>query len=340
MTSQAGWLWALGWLFAGFFVLEGFDFGLALAMPFLGRSGVQRRLVINAMGPFFLGNEVWLVGTVGVLAGAMPVLDDDLLTGLYPLIVAILVCWVVRDAGIWFRSRRDGRGWRLGWDGAIVAGSALLAALWGVVVADLMQGLAMSAPGQVAAGPASLLDPFSVVSGLAFAAICLVHGTVFTALRCPGTLRERAVRLTRWALPLAVALLALAVAAGALTRQVRVSVGHPAIVLVLAVVLALLLVVAALLAARGRTGWAFTATALAMAIPVAMLAAAADPYALVWATTARSGLTPARIIAGTPTLSLLSYTLLPFFPLILLYQAWSWWTFGAPYNRARRTVFF
>lgn len=340
MTSQAAWYSLVGVLFVGYLVLEGFDFGLGMALPFIGRSDVQRRLVINTMGPFFLGNEVWLVATAGLLIGALPTLEGNLLTGLYPLIVAVLVSWIVRDAGIWFRSRRSGRGWRLTWDVAIVIGSALLAVAWGVIFGDLLRGLPLGASGRVAAGSGSLIDPFSLLCGLALAAVCCVHGAVFVALRTTGTLRERAVRVTGRTLPAAVVLLALAAAVGALTRQVRVSVGRPAVVLALVVVLALLLVVATMAVSRNRPGWAFVATTLATALPVGVLAVAAYPYALLWNTPARSGLVLAQAIGGTSTLDVLTYMLLPVFPIILIYQIWSWWVFGWRSDGLRRSVFY
>lgn len=340
MTSQAAWFSLIGVLFAGYLMLEGFDFGLGMTLPFIGRSDVQRRLVINAMGPFLLGNEIWLIAAVGLLAGALPILEDDLLTGLYPLIVSVLVCWVVRDAGVWFRSRRDGRKWRLTWDAAIVIGSLLVALLWGVIIADLLRGLPLGPSGRAAADTGGLISPFSLLCGLAFAAICCVHGAVFVALRTTGTLSARAAEVTRRALPAAVVFLALAAVAGVLTHQVRVAVGRPGVVLAIVGALAVLLVAATLAVTRNRPGWAFAATTLATALPVAILGVAVYPYALVWQTSARSGLPLAHVIAGTSTLDLLTYTLLPVLPLILLYQVWSWWTFGYIRDPLRRSVFF
>lgn len=108
------WLGVLALLLIGYFALEGFDIGLGMLLPVLGRTRRDRDRIVAAMAPFVLANEVWLVAAIGVLFGAFPSLEGRVLFGLYPVVVALLVSWILRDAGLWFRRRLDGPAWRAG----------------------------------------------------------------------------------------------------------------------------------------------------------------------------------------------------------------------------------
>src|SRR3954470_5325293 len=112
----------------GYLVLGGADIGVGMVLPYLGRSAGERREAIAAIAPFFLGNEVWLVATAGVLAGLFPSLEGSLLSGNYSLVVALLLAWVIRDMGLWLRGRLSGLRWQVFWDGAVVVGS------WGLAL--------------------------------------------------------------------------------------------------------------------------------------------------------------------------------------------------------------
>lgn len=159
-------------LLAGYFALEGFDIGLGVLLPVLGRTPAGRDRLVGAMAPFVLANEVWLVALAGVLFGAFPVLEGQALSRMYPLVVALLLAWIVRDAGLWFRRRADGAAWRLVWDGALWAGSAGLALAWGAILMAVVRGL-----------PASPLDVPAVAAGLALLALLAWHGRAFAAWR-------------------------------------------------------------------------------------------------------------------------------------------------------------
>ncbi|MEV2269424.1 cytochrome d ubiquinol oxidase subunit II [Nonomuraea africana] len=142
------WLLAFAVLLTGYFALEGFDLGVGLLMA--GRSQERRDRMVAAMAPFVLANEVWLVAVAGVLFGAFPVLEGEVIFALYPLVVAMLLGWIVRDAGLWFRRRMDGRAWRGFWDLMISLGSLVLAVGWGMVIGSVaglpwIAGLALGA---------------------------------------------------------------------------------------------------------------------------------------------------------------------------------------------------
>ncbi|MEV4170562.1 cytochrome d ubiquinol oxidase subunit II [Nonomuraea sp. NPDC049709] len=165
----------------GYLVLAGADIGVGMALPYLGRSAGERREAIAAIAPFFLGNEVWLVATAGVLAGLFPQLEGELLHGNHTVVVTLLLAWVIRDMGLWLRGRVPGARWQAFWDGAIVAGSWGLALSWGLLLARVLLGIE---------------GPVAVLPALVLAALFLTHGLAFAALRLRGTLRERAAVLS------------------------------------------------------------------------------------------------------------------------------------------------
>ncbi|SNS96458.1 cytochrome bd-I ubiquinol oxidase subunit 2 apoprotein [Actinomadura meyerae] len=164
----------------GYLVLAGADVGVGMLLPWLGRDERERRLVIASFAPFFLGNEVWLVAAVGLVAGAFPGLEHRLLEELYPLVVVLLVGWVVRDMGLWLRGRVDAAGWRRLWDGAIVAGSWALALAWGSVLGSVVAGGGLNA---------------GSVLGLPLAVLFAWHGAGFARWRLPVGLAARAARV-------------------------------------------------------------------------------------------------------------------------------------------------
>ncbi|GLW23055.1 cytochrome d ubiquinol oxidase subunit II [Microbispora triticiradicis] len=169
------WFATFAVLLAGYFALEGFDIGLGVLLPVLGRSPAARDRLVGAMAPFVLANEVWLIALAGVLFGAFPALEGPVLSGLYPLVAVVLLAWIVRDAGLWFRRRAGGARWRLLWDGAVCAGSAGLALGWGAVLTAVARGL-----------PASPLDPLGLAGGVALLALLAWHGRTFAAWRLDG----------------------------------------------------------------------------------------------------------------------------------------------------------
>ncbi|GII77284.1 hypothetical protein Sru01_22660 [Sphaerisporangium rufum] len=178
------WLAVLAVLLVGYFALEGFDIGLGMMLPALARARERagepgtrqdhRDLLVAGMAPFVLANEVWLVALAGTLVGAFPALEGPLLGGLYPLVVALLVAWILRDAGLWFRRRIDGPGWRACWDAVLCAGSWGLALTWGAILAAVVRGL-----------PAQPFDLAGLLGGAVVAAVFTLHGRAFAAWRLP-----------------------------------------------------------------------------------------------------------------------------------------------------------
>ncbi|HEY9371372.1 cytochrome d ubiquinol oxidase subunit II [Streptomyces sp.] len=175
----------LAFFATGYFVLAGADIGTGMLTPYLGRTDRERRLVIASFAPFFLGNEVWLIATAGVLVGCFPDLEGELLTGQFPVLVALLTGWIVRDVGLWSRGRGPGPRWRAACDGAVVCGSWTVSLAWGVLLAGPLTGTPYA--------PAGGLD--ALLAALATAALFAAHGLGFASLRLTGLPYERARRL-------------------------------------------------------------------------------------------------------------------------------------------------
>ncbi|MFF9914581.1 cytochrome d ubiquinol oxidase subunit II [Streptomyces sp. NPDC013457] len=172
----------LAFFATGYFVLAGADIGTGMLTPYLGRTDHERRLVITSFAPFFLGNEVWLIATAGVLVGCFPDVEGELLSGQFTVVVPLLTGWILRDAGLWSRGRGPGPRWRAVCDGAVVCGSWTVASAWGWLLAAPLTG----APYERASGPTAVLV------ALAVAALFAAHGLGFAALRLTGEPYERA----------------------------------------------------------------------------------------------------------------------------------------------------
>ncbi len=188
-------------LLAGYFALEGFDLGVGLLMPVLGRTGADRDRMVAAIAPFVLANEVWLVAVAGTLVGVYPLLEGELLFRLYPLVVGMLLAWIVRDAGLWFRRRIDGPAWRRFWDLMITLGSLGLSFGWGLTLHAAATGFG-----------ASPLHPLGLLLGVLVTLLFAFHGWTFLAWRLPGFAGAR----RSWRALLATGALAALPAAGVL----------------------------------------------------------------------------------------------------------------------------
>lgn len=214
MTLEIVWLALLGLLLAGYFVLGGYDYGVQLLHPFLGRDENERRSTLAALGPFFLGNEVWLVGFAAVLFGAFPVLEGTLLSGMYPLVAAIVLGVVVGNAAVQLRSRYPGAAARRIWDVLIAAGGAVPAVSWGLLLGAVLRGVPLAADGSFRLTLPLLLDPFVLLCGATTATLFAAHGAAFLSLRTVGDLAAHAARAARSLLAVAAVLVAGSAVAG------------------------------------------------------------------------------------------------------------------------------
>ncbi|MFD6433965.1 cytochrome d ubiquinol oxidase subunit II [Streptomyces venezuelae] len=328
MSLETVWLALLGLLLTGYFVLGGYDYGAQMLHPFLGRDGQEEKrtsgnAALDAIAPFFLGNEVWLVGFAGVLFGAFPHLEGTLLTAMYPLIVAILAGLVVGNAAVQLRRRAHSVGGRRTWDALIVFGGAVPAVSWGLLVGLLLHGVPRRADDSFHIGTGEVFTPFVLACGATAVLLFAAHGAAFVALRSGP---ELAARARQWGSKL---LIGVAVA-GALALLLTSFGSGASMTNRTASVVVTALFVASVAAAwwhlhRGHGVLAFAATCTATALPVLLLGVGQYPYLLI--THAGAGLDIGHAVTDDATLKILSGFGVLVVPTILAYQFWSWWAF-------------
>jgi cytochrome d ubiquinol oxidase subunit II len=314
------WFMLIAVLWTGYFVLEGFDFGLGALLGVLGRDEVDRRRMINAIGPVWDGNEVWLIVAGGATFAAFPQWYATLFSGFYLALLFILVALIGRGVAFEYRGKVDDPRWRRRWDYVIMVGSALPALLWGVAFANIVHGVPLDADHEFTGTLLTLLTPYALLGGLTTLGVFLLHGAVFVALRTDGELRGRAVRAALW------------IAAGATPVAAVFLIWTEAEhgggwTLLPAAVAALALVVAVLCVGQDREGRAFAATAIAIVATTVTL------FGVLYPNVMPSTLDPAGTLttvnaASTPyTLHIMTWVAVVMTPVVLAYQAWTYWVF-------------
>ena len=320
MELTTVWFILIAVLWIGYLVLEGFDFGVGILLPILGRNDTERRVVLNTIGPVWDGNEVWLIVAGGATFAAFPEWYATLFSGFYLPLLLILVALIIRGVGFEYRGKRPDASWRRGWDAAIFIGSLVPAILWGVALANIVHGVPIDADMEYVGGFFNLLNPYALLGGLTTLALFVTHGAVFIALKTTGDIRERAN-----ALALKVGLGA-AVLAVAFIAWTSISSGKPAVYLIGAA--AAVAFVAGLAAAKlGRDGWAFVGTAVTIGLAAIMLFTALFPNVMPSSLNETWNLTTTNASSTAYTLKIMTWVAAIFTPIVLLYQSWSYWVF-------------
>ncbi|NUR94067.1 MAG: cytochrome d ubiquinol oxidase subunit II [Kribbellaceae bacterium] len=319
MELTTVWFIAIAMLWTGYFVLEGFDFGVGMLYRVLGRNETERRAAIETIGPVWDGNEVWLIMAGAATFAAFPEWYATLFSGFYLPLFFILVGLIVRGVALEYRGKRDDPVWRSRMDLMIVVGSVLPALLWGVAFGNIVRGVPLDADHEYVGSFGTLLNPFALLGGLTFVAVFVTHGAIFLALRTTDDLRVRANRLaTRLGVVAAVLAIAFLLWAQSL-RGDTVSV-----VLTLAAIVAF----AGGLVANvlRREGWAFVGTTLAIGLAVVSLFVGLFPEVMP-STLRGTSLTAADAASSPYTLKAMTIITAIFLPLVLLYQGWTYWVF-------------
>ena len=323
MELTTVWFILIGVLWTGYFVLEGFDFGVGMLMPVLGRGEqgeVRKRVMLNTIGPVWDGNEVWLLTAGGATFAAFPHWYATMFSGLYLPLLIILVALIVRALGFDYRGKVDDPTWRKRWDLAIFCGSAIPALLWGVALTNVVMGLPIDATKEYTGNLFTLLHPVGLLGGLTTVALFLTHGAVFIALKTEGDIRHEARTLS---LRLGAAAAVLAVI---LLVTINVSTGSIAS-WIASVVAAVALLFGLFAMSHDREGWAFVGTFLAIGAAVATLFLALFPDVMPSTTNAAYSLTTTNASSTAYTLTIMTWVAAVFTPIVLAYTSWTYWTF-------------
>ncbi len=322
MQLHTVWFIVLAILWVGFFVLEGFDFGVGALHTVVGKTETGMRVALNAIGPFWDGNEVWLVVAGAGTFAAFPDWYATMFSALYLALLLVLVALIGRGVAFEFRGKSENPRWRTTWTWCTTLGSLLVPLLIGVGLGDLLVGLPIDAAHEYTGNFFDLLTPYGLFTGVTILGLCLLHGATFLALKTTDDARARARALGA---PLGWVAIALVLGFVIWTRAIG-STQVPGPVEILAL---LAVVFAARLARTEHEGWAFAASATAIASVVGSIFIDLYPNVMVSSTNAAYNLTVSNSASGSYALTVMSVVTVIFFPVVLLYQGWTFHVFRA-----------
>jgi cytochrome bd ubiquinol oxidase subunit II len=325
MTLNIVWFILVTVLFIGFFFLEGFDYGVGILLPFLGRDDNERRAILNTIGPVWDGNEVWMLTAGGALFASFPQVYATLFSGFYLALVLMLAALILRGVAFEFRSRRESARWRNGWDWAIFIGSLLPALLWGVAVGNLMRGVAIDGNMNYWGGLLPLLNPYSILAGLVFVALFLMQGANFLGLKTEGEIEKRATATAFIAWIVATVLTVAFVVWTFFATDILTKPGVNGLVPALLAAVALL--VSGWMSHIRKYGWAFVTGGLTVVFATIMVFAGLFPRILISTTSPDFSLTIYNAASSHYTLTIMTIVAAIFVPIVLLYQIWTYRVF-------------
>ena len=323
MTLSIVWFIVVAFFWTGFFVLEGFDFGVGALHKVVGRTDVERRVTINTIGPVWDGNEVWLIVAGAAMFAAFPPWYATWFSALYLALWLLLAALIVRGVSFEFRGKFDSPTWRSTWSWTLTIGSVLAPLLIGVGLGDLLVGLPIDADGNFTGTFLDLLTPYGLLVGITVLALCLWHGATFLTIRSTGVVLQRAVSLKeRLSLPATLLVIIYAVCT---YLTVRPGAGG-----IIALAIPVLAVLAAFALARGARGGgrAFAATAVAIGGVIAAIFANLYPAVMISTEDAYT-LTVENSTASSYSLTVMTIVAAVMVPLVLAYQGWTYYVFRA-----------
>jgi cytochrome d ubiquinol oxidase subunit II len=328
MTLETLWFCLLAFFWTGYFVLEGFDFGVGMLLPALGRSEPDRDTMLESIGPLWDGNEVWLVVAGGATFAAFPVWYATMFSGFYVVLLLILGLLIVRVLSFEWRGKADGAGWRTAWTWLNTVGSVGAPLLWGIALASLLHGVPIASDQTFAGDLGDLFSAYTVAAGIALCLLFALHGAVFLTLRTLGDLRERARRAAARLAPVAaVAGAGFLVWTLVVASDVNEKGLFPGVVPV--ALAAIAAVAAAVLVRAGSERRAFAATAATIAAAVATLFVSLYPRVLVSDPAFANSLTVDNASSAHYSLTVMTVVAGVLLPVVLAYQAWTYHVFRA-----------
>lgn len=326
MTFETIWFLLIAILWIGYFILEGFDFGVGMLLRFVSKNEADRRAVLTTLGPVWDGNEVWLLVAGGATFAAFPEWYATLFSGFYLPLFFILISLIVRGVAFEYRSKYGKAQWRQRWDWAILISSFIPALLWGVAFANIVRGVPIerSADGylEYVGGFFNLLNPYALLGGIVTLTVFLTHGAVFLSLKTDGAIRERS-----RALALKIGFIA---AVAAVSFLVWTNLSLPkfnTLVFVLSLAVAVLWVAGIFALLKVREGWAFALSAATIATFVTTLFYALYPRVMPSSISSEFDLTITNASSTQYTLKVMTVVAVVMTPIVLVYQGWTYWVF-------------
>lgn len=321
------WFVIVAFLFVGYFVLDGFDFGVGMSLPFLGKDDTDRRVIINTIGPVWDLNETWVIVAGAALFASFPEWYASLFSGAYLALFLMLMALIARGVAFEYRGKGNTAKWKSTFDWMIVVGSALPALLWGVAFANIVQGVPLNEEHifvgydiPLVGNLLVLLNPYGLLGGLVTLTLFFTHGLIFLTLKTDGEMKERA-----RALATKVGIVATVLAAAFLVWTLL---AHPTLPgLVLSAVAAVSLIAALALNLIGKEGMAFTSMVITVITAVSSLFIALFPNVLPSTINEAYSLTVENASSSQYTLEVMTWVAVFMIPLVLAYQTWTYWVF-------------
>ena len=333
MTLQILWFWVLCLLWSGYFVLEGFDFGVGMLLPLLGRDIKERDEMVETIGPIWDGNEVWLLVAAGATFAAFPQWYATMFSGFYLALLLVLVLLILRVVSFEWRDRTTSPRWKNAWTWTNTVSSFGAPLIWGIALANLLYGTPIDSNGNFTGTFSDLFRWYTILAGLALVALFALHGAVFLTLRTVGDLCERATRVAARLAPVT-----LVIGAAFLVATLAVGIDRndksafPGVVFV--VLGAVTAIAAVALARMSRLGLAFAATAATIVFAIVTLFTMLYPRVMVSSSNFADSLTIDNAASGHYTLTVMTVAVGILLPIVLLYQAWTYHVFRARIGHA------
>jgi cytochrome bd ubiquinol oxidase subunit II len=325
MDLEIFWFGIVVFFWSGYFLLEGFDFGVGMLLPFVPRSEQERSVLFRSIGPVWDGNETWLVVAGGATFAAFPAWYASMFSGFYIALLLVLFFLIIRVVSFEWRTKSTSPRWRRVWLWANSVGSYGAALIWGVGLSNLLYGVPLDSNGDFTGTFWDLFSPYTVLAGVTVIALFAFHGATFLTLRATGAFLDRVGRTAR-----VLSFPALVLGVGFLATTVGVAMDRndkdlfppilPAAVGIAALLLAALLI-------RTRSGWAFAMTALGTVATVVTLFTSLYPRVMVSDPNFGNSLTVESASSAHYTLAVMSVVAIIVVPLILLYQGWTYHVF-------------
>jgi cytochrome d ubiquinol oxidase subunit II len=325
MNLNILWFILIAVLYTGFFVLEGFDFGVGILLPFLGKKDVERRAIINTIGPHWDGNEVWLLTAGGATFAAFPQWYATMFSGFYLPLFLLLVALIVRGVAFEYRSKDPNPLWRNLWDWCIFVGSLVSALLLGVAFANLARGVPINANMEYVGGFFNLLNPYALLGGVVTVAVFTLHGAIFLCMKTTDSLLEKAQKTAKilW-IPVTVLLFAFLIGtylATDMSDQLGVVLGFIPVLGIVAIL------GTGYFLSKKQYGWSFLMTCITIAASIITLFMILFPRVMISSLNPAWSLTIYNASSSDYTLRIMTIVAVIFVPIVLIYQGWSYWIF-------------
>jgi cytochrome bd ubiquinol oxidase subunit II len=324
------WFILVAVLFIGFFFLEGFDFGVGMATRTLATNDLERRMLINTIGPFWDANEVWLLTAGGAIFAAFPHWYATMFSGYYIPLVFVLLALIGRGVAFEFRGKEKAQQWKNSWDWVIFFGSVLPPFLFGVLFTSILRGMPIDADMNIYAGFTDYVNVYSVVGGITVTLLCYLHGLMFVTLKTVGDIRERARKQGQKLIYAVLAVLVLFVGLSYFETDlftVRAGVTIPLIGLIVIAYSSVIF-----LLAKKRDALSFTMSGLGIMMTVGLLFVALFPRVMISSITSANDLTVYTAASGDYSLKVMTIVAVTLLPFVIGYQIWSYYVFRKRVN--------